>query len=198
MLKRFYLDYKIIFGGKPFVLLKRYIYLTFYGLFKYLPTPIGDILRAVCLKFFLKKLGTIWVREGVTIHFPENVFIGESVVSEFVYMNGYGGIKIGDDVLIGTSSKFFSSDHIFEDISKPIWQQGLIKKPIVIGDDVYIGCNVTVLGGVTIGSGAVIGAGSIVTTDIPEYAIAVGIPAKIIGKRGTKIVEARHGMPLFS
>ena len=74
----------------------------------------------------------------------------------------------------------------------------MIKKPIVIGDDVYIGCNVTVLGGVTIGSGAVIGAGSIVTTDIPEYAIAVGIPAKIIGKRGTKIVEARHGMPLFS
>lgn len=53
------------------------------------------------------------------------------------------------------------------------------RKTITIGNDVFIGANVTVLDGVTIGDGAVIGTGAVVTKDIPPYAIAVGVPAKI-------------------
>ncbi len=49
-----------------------------------------------------------------------------------------------------------------------------------IGNDVFIGANVTVLDGVKIGDGAVIGAGAVVTKDIPPYAIAVGVPAKVV------------------
>ena len=48
-----------------------------------------------------------------------------------------------------------------------------------IGNDVFIGANVTVLDGVSIGDGAVIGAGAVVTKDIPPYAIAIGVPAKV-------------------
>lgn len=48
-----------------------------------------------------------------------------------------------------------------------------------IGNDVFIGANVTVLDGVTIGDGAVVGAGAVVTADIPPYAVAVGVPAKV-------------------
>lgn len=57
------------------------------------------------------------------------------------------------------------------------------RKPINIGNDVFIGANVTVLDGVTIGDGAVIGAGAVVSKDIPPYAIAVGCPIKIIRYR---------------
>lgn len=57
------------------------------------------------------------------------------------------------------------------------------RKPIVIGNDVFIGMNVTVLDGVKIGDGAVIGAGSVVSKDIPPYAVAVGSPIKIIKYR---------------
>lgn len=57
------------------------------------------------------------------------------------------------------------------------------RKPIVIGNDVFIGANVIVLDGVTIGNGAVIGAGAVVSKDIPPYAIAVGCPIKIIKYR---------------
>ena len=56
---------------------------------------------------------------------------------------------------------------------------------IVIGNDVFIGMNVTVLDGVRIGDGAVIGAGAVVSKDIPPYAIAVGVPIKIIKYRFT-------------
>jgi acetyltransferase-like isoleucine patch superfamily enzyme len=54
---------------------------------------------------------------------------------------------------------------------------------VVIGNDVWIGTKVIIMGGVRVGDGSVIGAGSIVTKDIPDYAIAVGAPAKIIKYR---------------
>ena len=57
------------------------------------------------------------------------------------------------------------------------------RKAITIGNDVFIGANVTILDGVTIGDGAIIGAGAVVSKDIPDYAIAVGCPIKIIKYR---------------
>ena len=57
------------------------------------------------------------------------------------------------------------------------------RKTIDIGNDVFIGANVTVLDGITIGNGAIIGAGTIVTKDVPDYAIVVGSPMKIIRYR---------------
>jgi acetyltransferase-like isoleucine patch superfamily enzyme len=54
---------------------------------------------------------------------------------------------------------------------------------VTIGDDVWIGTHTTILPGVTIGSGCVIGAGAVVSSNIPEYAVAAGVPAKIIRQR---------------
>lgn len=56
-------------------------------------------------------------------------------------------------------------------------------KQTIIGNDVFIGANVTVLDGVRIADGAVIGAGAVVVDDIPPYAIAVGVPAKVVKYR---------------
>lgn len=60
------------------------------------------------------------------------------------------------------------------------------RKPITIGNDVFIGMNVTILDGVIIGDGAVIGAGAVVSKDIPPYAVAVGSPIQIIKYRFSK------------
>ena len=57
------------------------------------------------------------------------------------------------------------------------------RKVITIGNDVFIGANVTILDGITIGDGAIIGAGAVVSKNIPDYAIAVGCPIKIIKYR---------------
>lgn len=61
-------------------------------------------------------------------------------------------------------------------------------KRVSIGNDVWIGSKAMIMGGVTIGNGAVIGAGAIVTKNIPEYTIAVGVPAKVIKDRFDKII----------
>jgi len=55
--------------------------------------------------------------------------------------------------------------------------------PITIGNDVWIGTNVTILPSVHIGNGAVVGAGAVVTKDIPDYAVVVGVPAKVLRYR---------------
>ncbi len=59
-------------------------------------------------------------------------------------------------------------------------------KRISIGNDVWIGRNVIITNGANIGNGAIIGAGAIVTHDIPDYAVAVGVPARVIKYRYTK------------
>ncbi|MDQ3796893.1 MAG: acyltransferase, partial [Pseudomonadota bacterium] len=67
------------------------------------------------------------------------------------------------------------------------------KGGIVIGDDVWLGVGVIVLDGVHIGNGAVIGAGAVVTRNVPDNAIAVGIPARVIGTRSGVQTGVRFG-----
>ena len=79
--------------------------------------------------------------------------------------------------------KIVAVDHVYDDPQRPIREQGITAQGIVIEDDVWLGAGATVVDGVTIGRGSVIGAGAVVTTDMPPYSIAVGIPAKVVKDR---------------
>jgi acetyltransferase-like isoleucine patch superfamily enzyme len=96
---------------------------------------------------------------------------------------GGGGIRIGNNVLIGQSVNMHSESHVIADAAALIREQGISYKGIVIEDNVWIGSKATILDGVVIGRGAVIGAGAVVTHSIPAQTIAVGVPAKIIASR---------------
>jgi len=167
-----------------FVLIKAGMFQILWGTVKYIPSPIGEVLRFIILKLFAKKINTLWLRSGITIWWPENISIGNSSLNEDIHLNGFGGITIGERVLIGHRCTFFSDEHAFEDPETPIWFQGRTPAPIVVEDDVYFGCNVVVLSGVRVGRGAVIGAGSVVTKDVPTLAIVGGVPARVIRYRG--------------
>lgn len=96
-------------------------------------------------------------------------------------------IHIKKNVLIAQNCFIGDHDHEYKDINVPIRYQGLKNvKPVIIEDGAWIGANVTICSGVTIGKNSVIGANSVVTKDIPNYSVAVGVPAKIIKKYDTK------------
>lgn len=167
----------------------RFLFFFFYGLVKYLPTPVGEVLRWLLLKCCFKKLGwRTFLREGIAIWYPRGISIGSNcTINEMVYLNGAGGLEIGNWVRIAHGASFISEDHVFTDPTVPIALQGAVHGKIQIGDDVWIGAGARILRGVTIGSGAVIGASCVVTKDVPPMAIMVGNPARLMGYRGESI-----------
>ena len=100
-------------------------------------------------------------------------------------INAYmGSIYIGSGVDIAPNCAFYSYDHGSAP-DRPIREQPLeTKGDIVIEDRAWLGVGVIVLSGVRIGKGAVIGAGSVVNKNIPDFAIAVGNPVRVIKMRG--------------
>lgn len=114
-----------------------------------------------------------------------SVTIGEwSSLQPRCQLSAYkGSIHIGCDVLIAPGCAFYPYDHGILS-GELIRRQPLqTRGGITIDDDAWLGVGVTVLDGVRIGKGAVIGAGSIVTHDIPDDAIAVGVPARVLKRR---------------
>lgn len=125
-------------------------------------------------------LGTGVVLEawGGKIDLGSRVFIGPYAV---IY--GHGGVQIGEDCLISMHCRILSSEHTIPARDRCIrWEPDMLK-PTRIGRDVWLGAGVTVLGGVTIGDGCVVGAGAVVTGDLPPGGIALGVPARITGRR---------------
>lgn len=92
-------------------------------------------------------------------------------------------VTIGSDTWVAPNAYIVPVTHVYKRRDLTISEQGARGGDITIGEDCWIGINVVVSPGITIGKGAVIGANSVITKDIPEYAIAVGAPAKVIGQR---------------
>jgi acetyltransferase-like isoleucine patch superfamily enzyme len=93
---------------------------------------------------------------------------------------GHRLIEIGDDVWTGYDVRIADMNHGYEDVTRPISGQWMPEDPIRIGDGSWLGHHVVVLPGVTIGKHVTVGAGSVVTDDLPDYSVAVGVPAKVV------------------
>lgn len=94
----------------------------------------------------------------------------------------HGKIIIGDYGLLGPEVAIIASQYRYND-GEPVTKQLMNEADVCIGRDVWIGTKAIIMPGVTIGDGAIIGAGTVVTHSIPERAIAVGVPARVIATR---------------
>jgi acetyltransferase-like isoleucine patch superfamily enzyme len=103
-------------------------------------------------------------------------------MGSYCILNAGHGIHLGDACLVAGFVYINSSNHRFDGPGL-IQEQGHTGAPVVIGDDVWLGGRALINQGVTIGTGAVIGAGAVVTSDIPDYQIAVGMPARVTRDR---------------
>ncbi|TCO57247.1 acetyltransferase-like isoleucine patch superfamily enzyme [Actinocrispum wychmicini] len=107
----------------------------------------------------------------------------KAVFGRMNVVNCYLDIEFGDASLVADWVYICDFDHVTEDIHVPIKDQGIVKAPVRIGPDTWIGTKVSVLRGTRIGRGCVLGAHSVVRGDIPDYAIAVGSPARVVRDR---------------
>jgi acetyltransferase-like isoleucine patch superfamily enzyme len=117
------------------------------------------------------------VLDSAAIVLGDHVFIGRGTE-----LNVICGLTIGDHTVIAPGCFLVDHDHGLAG-DRRIDQQPCAGRPVRIGKDVWIGARAIILPGVTVGNRAVIGAGAVVTHDVPPGAIAVGVPARVVGQR---------------
>lgn len=137
--------------------------------------------------FDWKERGRYWLGEdkNVTIYnsttLVGDVKIGKNTwIGPFCSLDGNGGLSIGENCSISLGCQLVTHDSVKWALSggKSPYEYA----PISIGNNCYLGTYVMVRKGTTIGNHCLIGAGAVVTKDIPDNSIAVGIPAKVVGK----------------
>ena len=143
-----------------FNILKRYLFMQkIIGFNRNVPWPVD---------FRSKILGPEHIKKGIMCDPGDNIGI---------YINAYGGLKIGDNVNIGQNTTITTTNHNIYDHRKTSEKQG-----ITIGNNVWIGANCSIVAGVKIGNNVTIGAGCVIRDDIPSNSIVIQEPNSIIIK----------------
>lgn len=132
----------------------------------------------------------VFIREHAWLNVSDNpnnkysLFIGDGTyIGRFAHINAYRKTIIENDVLIADRVYISDVDHEYHNIDLPIMYQGITEeKPVRISSGSWIGINAVILPGVTVGKNSVIAANSVVTSDIPDYCVAAGNPARIVRK----------------
>ena len=134
------------------------------------------------------RINTVAMLQNVEIgdysYLSDNAIVAHTTIGKFCSIgpNFFCGWGVHPTDGLSTSPVFYSAEAKYTFCKKTKVDE---HPHIEIGNDVFIGANVTVLEGVKIGNGAIIGAGAVVSKDIPDYAIAVGCPIRIIRYRFT-------------
>ena len=92
-------------------------------------------------------------------------------------------VRVGKSILMAAYTYLVGGDHLYDRIDLPVLEQGRTARGIDVDDNVWLGAHVVVTDGSRVGRDAIIGAGAVVVGEIPEFAIAAGIPAKVIRDR---------------
>jgi acetyltransferase-like isoleucine patch superfamily enzyme len=170
------------------------------------------LMRRVLLRAVCKRAGNdLQVGPNVILKHPETMEFGDCVFigAQAMIQGRFDGIcKIGNHVWIGPQAYLDARRLVLEDYvgwgpgakvlgsvhtgipgDAPIITTSLVIKPVTVGYGADIGMNASILPGVHIGAHAIIGAGAVVTRDVPEYAIAAGVPARVIRDRRNKDIQ---------
>lgn len=167
---------------------KKVVFYIIYGMvMKHLTDDYGIIGRCVIKlrRFFCRPLlkgtdGTFSIGKGADFGNGSCLILkNHANIGKFFSLTGKGTLTVGRHVLMGHRCVVITQNHKYLDEG----YDGFEIQPICIGDYAWIGHNVIILPGVYIGKHSIIGAGSVVTTDVPDYAIVAGNPAKVIKLR---------------
>lgn len=147
----------------------------------WIPTIAGFVLRNLAYRACgMRAGGFFWIQPRVTLVNLHQLRVGRNFgCNSGTYINAIGGIKCGDNVLIGANVTISSGKHEIDRLASPIFQSPVVPMPITIESDVWIGAGASILPNVRIAEGTVVGANCVVTRDTQPYSVVVGIPGKI-------------------
>jgi acetyltransferase-like isoleucine patch superfamily enzyme len=151
-----------------------------------IPGHVGADLRRRWYSMKFGKTGrNLTIYPGAMILNPFKVECGDNVnIGFYNYLQAGGGIRLGNNTLLGPYAKIWSQTHKYQDPLTPVNEQGSAFKTVFIGDDVWIGANVFIMPGTVIGNRCIISANSVVgQKEYPEGTILAGYPARKIGER---------------
>jgi len=137
-------------------------------------------LRGFLSRPSFKRCGrNLQIAQRVTINFPNQLEVGNDVfLAMGCWLHAWGGITLEDDVQLGPYAVLVTGDHTERNGSYRFGPSQLA--PIRLCRGSWVAAHATVTKGVVIGSGAILAANSVATHDIPPFAIAGGVPARII------------------
>ena len=175
-------------SAKPFIaiasgilgLLPRFLFTATWPVLEFLPWKLGIAVRYLWVKRLAKACGDNVVFEtGVRVTFWERIELGDNVsVFETCYLDGKGGIRIGDSVSIAHQSSLISFDFDFAAGDGPMKYSPMRLKPIVIGNDCMIFSGVRIFGGATLADRTVIAANAVVREGDYRPGLYAGMPAE--------------------
>ena len=128
-----------------------------------------------------------WVGHGCKLRAHEGtISIGaKTVMGQECTISCFQHVSIGRECVIADRVMMIDFDHGVVEVDRPIRLQGIYKRDVRVGNNVWIGYGACILRGVTVGDNAIIGTNAVVTRDVPENAVVGGVPARVIRMRET-------------
>ena len=127
----------------------------------------------------------VWLGHGTKVRCHEGVVeIGaKTVIGQECTISAYERVRIGEQCVIADRAMFIDFDHGVVEVERPIRQQGIYTREVVVGSNVWIGYGACILRGVRVGDNSIVGTNSVVTRDVPANAVVAGVPARIVRMR---------------
>ncbi|HMH46326.1 MAG TPA: acyltransferase [Solirubrobacteraceae bacterium] len=126
-----------------------------------------------------------WIGHGSKIRVHEGeVSIGaKTVMGQDCTISAFQHVSIGRECILADRVMLIDFDHGVTEVDRPIRLQGIYKRDVHVGHNVWIGYGACVLRGVKVGDNSVIGTGAVLTKEVPENAVVAGVPARVIRMR---------------
>ena len=127
----------------------------------------------------------VWIGDKTKVRCHEGrVEIGaKTVMGQECTISAYQRVRIGEQCVIADRAMFIDFDHGVVEVERPIRVQGIYKRDVEVGSNVWIGYGACILRGVSVGDNSIVGTNSVVTKDVPANAVVAGIPARVIRMR---------------
>ena len=126
-----------------------------------------------------------WIGDGCKIRAHEGVVsIGDrTVLGQECTISAFQHVSIGSQCILADRVMLIDFDHATNDVERPIRDQGIYKRDVRVGNNVWIGYGACLLRGVTVGDNSILGSLAVVTRDVEENAVVGGSPARVLRMR---------------